>query len=101
MPSTNMALPDTAIVYPGMCLLEATDLSEGRSTTRPFEIFGAPWIDGWKFVAELNRYNLPGVVFRPLEFQPTFQKHAGYEKMPFDIMVGNDWIRNTGGHPGR
>lgn len=140
MPSPNMPLPETAQVYPGMCLLEATNLSEGRGTTRPFEIFGAPFVNGWKLAGELQEQRLPGVFFRPLEFQPTFQKHAGkvcggcfihvidrqafkpfltaiailretyrlypgdfkwkeppyeyeYEKMPFDILVGNDWIR--------
>jgi uncharacterized protein YbbC (DUF1343 family) len=67
---------DTAIVYPGMCLLEGTLLSEGRGTTRPFEIFGAPFIDPDRLVARLDEFRLPGVVFRPLYFQPTFQKHA-------------------------
>lgn len=140
MPSPNMPTLDTAIVYPGMCLLEATNLSEGRGTTRPFELLGAPWLDSWEYVDGLNRYDLPGVFFRPLEFQPTFHKHAQevcggcmmhvtdrekflpfltgiavireaiaqhqklfqwkqppyeyeYEKMPFDILVGNDWLR--------
>jgi uncharacterized protein YbbC (DUF1343 family) len=128
------------LVYPGMCLLEATNISEGRGTTRPFETFGAPWIDGWKFSKHLNSLELPGVYFRPLQFQPTFNKFQGevcegcfihvtdrfsfkpfltgivvvletlrlypdkfhwkqppyeYEfvKMPFDILVGNGWIR--------
>jgi uncharacterized protein YbbC (DUF1343 family) len=76
MPSPNMPTLDTAIVYPGMCLLEGTMLSEGRGTTRPFEIFGAPYIDGWKLAEALKQYRLPGVVFRPLSFKPTFQKHA-------------------------
>jgi len=77
MPSPNMPIPDTAIVYPGMCLLEGTNLSEGRGTTRPFEIFGAPYIKPDALVKRLNEYKLPGVIFRPLFFQPTFQKHAG------------------------
>jgi len=76
-PSPNMPTPDTAMVYPGMCLLEATNLSEGRGTTRPFEIFGAPFIDPEAFVKELGKFRLPGVIFRPMYFQPTFQKHAG------------------------
>jgi uncharacterized protein YbbC (DUF1343 family) len=76
-PSPNMPTPDTAVVYPGMCLLEATNLSEGRGTTRPFEIFGAPFIDPDAFVKELWKFKLPGVIFRPLYFLPTFQKHAG------------------------
>ncbi|MBI4849753.1 MAG: DUF1343 domain-containing protein [Nitrospirae bacterium] len=77
MPSPNMPTPYTAIVYPGMCLLEATNLSEGRGTTRPFEIFGAPFIDPDQLVKHLGKFKLPGVIFRPLYFQPTFQKHAG------------------------
>lgn len=77
MPSPNMPTSATALVYPGMCLLEGTNLSEGRGTTRPFEIFGAPFLDGWALCAELNKRELYGVTFRPYEFQPTFQKHAG------------------------
>ena len=77
LPSPNMPTLETAIVYPGMCLLEGTLLSEGRGTTRPFEIFGAPFIDPDKLAARLNKFKLPGVLFRPLYFQPTFQKHAG------------------------
>ncbi|MBX3112209.1 MAG: DUF1343 domain-containing protein, partial [Fimbriimonadaceae bacterium] len=77
LPSPNMPTPDTALVYPGQCLLEGTKLSEGRGTTRPFEIFGAPYIDGWRLAEELNATGLGGVVFRPVQFQPTFQKHKG------------------------
>jgi uncharacterized protein YbbC (DUF1343 family) len=77
LPSPNMPTLDTATVYPGMCLLEGTTLSEGRGTTRPFEIFGAPFINPDILIAHLNRYNLPGVAFRPMYFLPTFQKHAG------------------------
>jgi len=77
LPSPNMPTPDTAIVYPGMCLLEGTNLSEGRGTTRPFEIFGAPFIESDALVKKLNEFKLPGVIFRPLYFLPTFQKHAG------------------------
>ncbi|OGP29156.1 MAG: hypothetical protein A2067_05695 [Deltaproteobacteria bacterium GWB2_42_7] len=60
-----------------MCLIEGTILSEGRGTTRPFEIFGAPIIEPKALIKRLNEFKLPGVVFRPLYFQPTFQKHAG------------------------
>jgi uncharacterized protein YbbC (DUF1343 family) len=60
-----------------MCLLEGTELSEGRGTTRPFEIFGAPFIHPETLVQRLKEFRLPGVVFRPLHFQPVFQKHAG------------------------
>jgi uncharacterized protein YbbC (DUF1343 family) len=77
LPSPNMPTPDTATAYPGMCLLEATNLSEGRGTTKPFEIFGAPFLEADVFVKELGRFRLPGVAFRPMYFQPTFQKHAG------------------------
>lgn len=76
-PSPNMATPETALVYPGMCLLEGTNLSEGRGTTRPFEIFGAPWIDGLALADALNALALPGVQFLPLRFKPMFDKHAG------------------------
>ncbi len=140
MPSPNMPSWETALVYPGMCLLEGTNLSEGRGTTRPFEIFGAPWIDGRRLCQELNVRNLPGVYFRAIQFLPTFQKFKDelcqgafihvtnrlsyqsvlstvhllqciirlypnhfswknppyeyeYEKMPFDILAGNSWLR--------
>ncbi len=77
LPSPNLPTPRTALVYPGGCLLEGTTLSEGRGTTRPFEIVGAPGIDPAALVAALDAHALPGCVLRPLHFQPTFQKHAG------------------------
>lgn len=77
LPSPNMPTLETAAVYPGMCLLEGTNVSEGRGTTRPFEIFGAPFIDPDMLVARLRESGLAGVRFRPLSFLPTFQKHAG------------------------
>lgn len=77
LPSPNMPTLDTAVVYPGMCLLEGTQLSEGRGTTRPFEILGAPFINPQTLADRLKEFRLPGAVFRPLHFQPTFQKHAG------------------------
>jgi uncharacterized protein YbbC (DUF1343 family) len=142
MPSPNMPTVDTAVVYPGGCLLEGTNLSEGRGTTRPFEIIGAPFLDGWKFSSALNDSGLRGCHFRPYEFQPTFHKHVGelcrgsflhvtdresfepvlaivavlqeavrsageafswkdppyeyeYEKLPIDILAGNDWLRRS------
>ncbi len=76
-PSPNMPSLDTALVYPGMCLLEGTNISEGRGTTRPFEVFGAPFIDPDTLVGRLKEQPLPGVIFRPMYFKPTFQKHAG------------------------
>lgn len=77
IPSPNMPTVDTAVVYPGMCLLEATNLSEGRGTTKPFEIFGAAYLDGRVLASKLNRLGLPGVFFREAWFQPTFHKFAG------------------------
>ena len=76
MPSPNMPTLDTAIVYPGTVLFEGTALSEGRGTTRPFELIGAPWLDGEVLAARLNAIGLEGVHFRPAIFEPTFQKHA-------------------------
>ncbi|MCY3545379.1 MAG: DUF1343 domain-containing protein [Gemmatimonadetes bacterium] len=77
MPSPNLPTPDSCVVYPGMVLIEGTNLSEGRGTTRPFELFGAPWLDPVALVARLGRARLRGVAFRPCHFEPTFQKHAG------------------------
>jgi uncharacterized protein YbbC (DUF1343 family) len=76
MPSPNMPTLDTAIVYPGTVLLEGTMLSEGRGTTRPFELVGAPWLDGEALAPRLNRLGIDGVHFRAAAFEPTFQKHA-------------------------
>ncbi len=74
LPSPNMPTPDTALVYPGGCLLEGTNLSEGRGTTRPFELWGAPWLN-----ADALAANLPesGALHRPCAFRPTFHKHSG------------------------
>ena len=77
MPSPNMPTVETAVVYPGSCLIEGTNLSEGRGTTRPFETIGAPWLDGIKLTMSLARLDLPGVVFRPVQFEPTFNKYQG------------------------
>jgi uncharacterized protein YbbC (DUF1343 family) len=77
MPSPNMPTLDTATVYPGMCMLEGTNLSEGRGTTRPFEIFGSSWLDPYHLKASLENEYLPGVFFRPLCFKPTFDKWCG------------------------
>ena len=76
MPSPNMPTLDTAMVYPGTVLLEGTILSEGRGTTRPFELIGAPWLASELLAARMNRLGLRGVHFRPVSFEPTFQKHA-------------------------
>jgi uncharacterized protein YbbC (DUF1343 family) len=77
MPSPNIPTLATATVYPGMCLLEGTNVSEGRGTTRPFEIFGAPFVEAETFCRELNNLKLPGVFFRENYFEPTFHKFAG------------------------
>ena len=77
MPSPNMPTLDTAIVYPGMCLIEGTNLSEGRGTTRPFELIGAPWVNGGRLAERLNAHRLPGVRFRPADFAPTYGKFSG------------------------
>ncbi len=77
LPSPNMPTVDTALVYPGSCLIEGTNVSEGRGTTRPFEIVGAPFVDGYRLAERLAEDGLPGVLFRPLSFRPTFHKFAG------------------------
>lgn len=77
LPSPNMPTLETAFVYPGQCLLEGTNLSEGRGTTRPFELCGAPWLDARALAKRLDGERLPGVRFRPTWFQPTFHKFAG------------------------
>ena len=77
LPSPNLPTLDSAIVYPGAVLYEGTMLSEGRGTTRPFELIGAPWVDAERLAAAMNARRLPGVHFRPAAFEPTFQKHAG------------------------
>ncbi|MFP4497771.1 MAG: exo-beta-N-acetylmuramidase NamZ domain-containing protein [Vulcanimicrobiota bacterium] len=77
LPSPNMPTPATALVYPGFCLLEATNISEGRGTCRPFEICGAPFIDPELLCDKMEDFDLPGVVFRPMYFKPTFDKYQG------------------------
>ena len=76
-PSPNMPTVDTALVYPGMCLGEGTNVSEGRGTCRPFEQFGAPWVRSDALVERLEREKLPGVHFRACAFTPTFDKFHG------------------------
>jgi uncharacterized protein YbbC (DUF1343 family) len=77
LPSPNMPTLDTAVVYSGVVFLEGTNVSEGRGTTRPFELIGAPFIDPYELAGALENEGLPGVVFRPLHFQPAFHKFAG------------------------
>ena len=77
LPSPNLPTLDSATVYPGQVILEGTNLSEGRGTTKPFEVFGAPWIDGFVLAQKLNDLKLPGVKFREAWFTPTFSKFSG------------------------
>ncbi|SDK01539.1 exo-beta-N-acetylmuramidase NamZ family protein [Sediminibacillus albus] len=77
LPSPNMPTLDTALVYPGAALIEGTNISEGRGTTKPFQLIGAPFINSTELAAELNSLNLPGVVFRAASFTPSFSKHSG------------------------
>ncbi|MCX7975154.1 MAG: DUF1343 domain-containing protein, partial [Candidatus Aminicenantes bacterium] len=77
IPSPNMPTLDTATVYPGQVLFEGTNVSEGRGTTKPFELCGAPWIDGYELAKKMNSLNLPGVRFREAWFTPTFSKYRG------------------------
>ncbi|MEE8585940.1 MAG: DUF1343 domain-containing protein [Acidobacteriota bacterium] len=78
-PSPNMPSLTTATVYPGFCLMEGTNLSEGRGTTRPFELLGAPWLQARRLAWQLNRLGLPGVRFRPQGFRPSFSKYSGQQ----------------------
>ncbi|HEY8186879.1 MAG TPA: DUF1343 domain-containing protein [Pyrinomonadaceae bacterium] len=77
MPSPNIPTLDSATVFPGTVHFEGTQISEGRGTTRPFELIGAPYIHAETYAKQLNDLNLPGVFFRSCIFRPTFQKHAG------------------------
>lgn len=76
-PSPNMPTPETALVYPGGCLLEGTSLSEGRGTATPFQVAGSPGLDSGRLIRDMEKWNLRGVVLRPLLFRPQFNKHAG------------------------
>ena len=77
MPSPNMPTVDTAIVYNSTCMLEGTNISEGRGTAKPFEFVGAPWLDAERLATRMNSIGLEGVLFRPVYFTPTFSKHVG------------------------
>ncbi|HKN47290.1 MAG TPA: DUF1343 domain-containing protein [Candidatus Polarisedimenticolia bacterium] len=87
LPSPNMPTFDTAVVYPGQVLLEGTNVSEGRGTTRPFEIFGAPYLDLVAVRRRFERRRLPGLVLRDHAFEPTFHKWAGQVCRGFQIQV--------------
>jgi uncharacterized protein YbbC (DUF1343 family) len=90
MPTPNMPDFSTALVYPGMCLLEGTNISEGRGTTKPFEVFGAPWIDPFTLVKKLNQKKIPGIRFRPVFYMPTFNKYKGRLCGGAQVYVTND-----------
>jgi uncharacterized protein YbbC (DUF1343 family) len=77
MPSPNMPTVDTAVLYNSTCILEGTNISEGRGTTKPFEMAGAPWLEGEVLAENMNKKGLLGVLFRPAYFTPTFSKHVG------------------------
>jgi uncharacterized protein YbbC (DUF1343 family) len=89
LPSPNMPTLDSATVFPGTVHFEGTQVSEGRGTTRPFELIGAPYIDSDDYADKLNALGLPGVFFRSCGFQPTFQKHAGVTCGGIQIHVTN------------
>ncbi len=76
MPSPNMPTVDTAFVYNSSCIFEGTNISEGRGTTKPFELVGAPWLDAHRLADRMNALQLEGILFRPAYFTPTFSKHA-------------------------
>lgn len=90
LPSPNMPTLETALVYPGGCLLEGTNWSEGRGTTRPFELFGSPTLDAVELKRRMDAEALPGVAFRVHEFQPTFHKYAGQVCRGLQIYI-TDW----------
>ena len=86
----------TATVYPGMCFIEGTNLSEGRGTTSPFEVVGAPWLDGRALAQALNRLALPGARFRPTHFVPSASKHAGLTCQGVQVHVGHGVVEVKG-----
>jgi|JI10StandDraft_1071094.scaffolds.fasta_scaffold156082_2 uncharacterized protein YbbC (DUF1343 family) len=91
LPSPNMPTVDTAWVYPGQCLIEGTNLSEGRGTTRPFELFGAPWLDARAWATAASRHAGPGVVLRPTVIRPMFHKHAKQASGAVQLHVTDRW----------
>lgn len=92
MPSPNMPTAETALVYPGGCLIEGTNLSEGRGTTAPFQLVGAPFLDGEALAEALLASGLPGVQVRPVAFRPTFEKHAGQACRGVMLHVTNPFL---------
>ncbi len=86
-PSPNMPTWETALLYPGMVLLEGTNISEGRGTTMPFQLFGAPFLDRTSFLEELTKHGLQGVIFRPVTYEPAFDKYKGLLCLGFQIHI--------------
>lgn len=90
-PSPNMPMVETAVIYPGMCLIEGTNISEGRGTTRPFHLFGAPWINKQNLLSIIRKIShdngLQGCIFRAATFEPRFQKHGGEVCHGIEIIV--------------
>jgi uncharacterized protein YbbC (DUF1343 family) len=84
-----MPTVDTAVVYPGTAFIEGTNLSEGRGTTRPFELIGAPFVNSTELAEELNALKLPGVAFRAASFTPSFSKHSGKLSHGVQVHVTN------------
>jgi len=91
LPSPNLPTLEGALVYPGQVLLEGTNLSEGRGTTRPFELFGAPFLEPWRILQELRSISPPGVILREAAFEPTFHKWAGELCWGFQLHVTDRW----------
>ena len=94
-PSPNMPTLATAWVFPGSVLIEATELSEGRGTTRPFELIGAPELPGVELARRMNERGLPGVAYLPVQFRPQFQKHAGAVCRGVEIVVTDEAVFPT------
>lgn len=95
MPSPNMPTNDAAWIYPGQCLLEGTNLSEGRGTTRPFELCGAPWLEGESWAQAIAQEMGPGFVLRPTGMKPMFQKHAGQTCGAIQIHTVDRWVARS------
>lgn len=89
-PSPNLPTLDSVRIYPATCLIEGTTLSEGRGTTRPFEIVGAPWIEPHDLADSIARRDVPGMAARPLYFTPTFSKHAGERCGGVQLVITDD-----------
>lgn len=88
-PSPNTTCLDMCILYPGTCLIEGTNLSEGRGTTRPFEFIGAPYVEGYQLAKAFNKRGVDGVIARPISFVPTYQKHLGVRCEGIQLHVTN------------